>query len=113
MPGPVEDENEDLAESEDLCAFCLDRIQNPERLHCNHAFCKTCLEIYLEERNWVAKSCPICRRSLGEPWARQGNAVRDFRGPGKYIIGWRLFGCMTLAIMLLSLVSFYLLLIYW
>ncbi|KAH8301598.1 hypothetical protein KR059_006345 [Drosophila kikkawai] len=101
MPGPVEDENEDLAESEDLCAFCLDRIQNPERLHCNHAFCKTCLEIYLEERNWVAKSCPICRRSLGEPWARQGKE------------SWRLFGCMTLAIMLLSLVSFYLLLIYW
>lgn len=48
----------------DMCAFCLDRIQNPEKLHCNHAFCKSCLALYREARNWVAKRCPICRSSL-------------------------------------------------
>lgn len=60
---------------EDLCAFCLDRIQNPEKLHCNHAFCKDCLEMYLEARNWVAERCPICRRSLDWQGAKQGNEV--------------------------------------
>ncbi|KAH8254357.1 hypothetical protein KR032_009659 [Drosophila birchii] len=110
MPHQVKDGTEDLAETEDLCAFCLDLIQDPEKLHCNHAFCKTCLEIYLEARNWVAERCPICRRELG---AKQSSAVSDFRGLGKYIIGWRLFGFMTFLMMLLSLGPFYLLLIYW
>lgn len=67
---------------EDLCAFCLDRIQNPEKLHCNHAFCKDCLEMYLEARNWVAERCPICRRSLDWQGAKQGNEV----SLGKYLI---------------------------
>ncbi|XP_020803133.1 E3 ubiquitin-protein ligase RNF125 isoform X1 [Drosophila serrata] len=113
MPGQVNEGIEDLTETEDLCAFCLDRIQDPEKLLCNHAFCKSCLEVYLEARNWVAELCPICRRSLSELLPKQGNEVSDFRGPGNHIIGWRLFGFMTLLIILLSLGPFYLLLIYW
>ncbi|XP_020803140.1 E3 ubiquitin-protein ligase RNF125 isoform X2 [Drosophila serrata] len=101
MPGQVNEGIEDLTETEDLCAFCLDRIQDPEKLLCNHAFCKSCLEVYLEARNWVAELCPICRRSLSELLPKQGNE------------GWRLFGFMTLLIILLSLGPFYLLLIYW
>ncbi|XP_016985004.2 E3 ubiquitin protein ligase RIN2 [Drosophila rhopaloa] len=85
----------------DLCAFCLDPIQDPEKLHCNHAFCKGCLGIYREARNWVAKRCPICRRSLDEQASRQLND------------DWRLFGFMMALLMLLSLGPFYLLLLYW
>ncbi|KAH8284869.1 hypothetical protein KR054_002088 [Drosophila jambulina] len=103
----------DSNETEDLCAFCLDPIQDPEKLHCNHIFCKACLAIYLEARSWVAECCPICRRSLSELGTKQGNEVSDLRDASKHIIGWRLFGFMTLAMMLLSLGPFYLLLIYW
>uniref|UniRef100_A0A6P4F3L1 LOW QUALITY PROTEIN: tripartite motif-containing protein 40-like n=1 Tax=Drosophila rhopaloa TaxID=1041015 RepID=A0A6P4F3L1_DRORH len=82
----------------DLCAFCLDPIQDPEKLHCNHAFCKGCLGIYREARDWVATRCPICRRSLDEQVSRQLND------------DWRLFGFMMALLMLLSLGPFYLLL---
>ncbi|KAI8037522.1 E3 ubiquitin-protein ligase RNF125 [Drosophila gunungcola] len=85
----------------DLCALCLDHIQDPEKLHCNHAFCRCCLELYREARNWVAKRCPICRRNLEEQVSRQFND------------DWRLFGFMMVPLMLLSLGPFYLLLLYW
>ncbi|KAH8245821.1 hypothetical protein KR038_000301, partial [Drosophila bunnanda] len=98
-------------ETEDLCAFCLDRIQDPEKLHCNHAFCKSCLEIYLEARNWVAELCPICRRSLGE--LTMFPRMLSSSSCDLPLKGWRLFGFMTLLMMLLSLGPFYLLLIYW
>ncbi|EDW90626.1 E3 ubiquitin-protein ligase RNF125 [Drosophila yakuba] len=87
----------------DLCAFCLDRIQIPEKLHCNHAFCKSCLALYREARNWVAKRCPICRRRLD----------MDDQVPRRLRDDWRLFGFMMLPLMLLSLGPFYLLLLYW
>ncbi|XP_016957186.1 E3 ubiquitin-protein ligase RNF125 [Drosophila biarmipes] len=85
----------------DLCAFCLDRIRDPEKLHCNHAFCRRCLEMYLEARNWVAERCPICRRSL------ESHVAKQFHDD------WRLFGFMVVLLMLLSLGPFYLLLLYW
>eukprot|EP00099_Drosophila_melanogaster_P004281 NP_001188918.1 uncharacterized protein Dmel_CG17048, isoform B [Drosophila melanogaster] len=87
----------------DMCAFCLDRIQNPEKLHCNHAFCKSCLALYREARNWVAKRCPICRSSLD----MDGQVSRQFHD------NWRLFGIMMVPLMVLSLGPFYLLLLYW
>ncbi|XP_017051059.1 E3 ubiquitin-protein ligase RNF125 [Drosophila ficusphila] len=88
----------------DLCAFCLDRIQDPERLHCNHAFCRRCLQLYREARSWVARSCPICRRSL------DGGGVQVTK---QFNDDWRLFGFMMVVLLLLSLGPFYLLLLYW
>nr|XP_016943080.1 E3 ubiquitin-protein ligase RNF125 [Drosophila suzukii] len=88
-------------EDPDLCAFCLDCIRDPKKLHCNHAFCRRCLEMYLEARNWVAERCPICRRSLVH------DVTKEFNDD------WRLFGFMMGLLMLLSLGSFYLLLLYW
>ncbi|XP_043644747.1 E3 ubiquitin-protein ligase RNF125 [Drosophila teissieri] len=87
----------------DLCALCLDRIQIPEKLHCNHAFCKSCLSLYREARNWVAKRCPICRRRL-DMEDQVSRRLHD---------DWRLLGFMMLPLMLLSLGPFYLLLLYW
>ncbi|XP_030387838.1 RING finger protein 141 [Scaptodrosophila lebanonensis] len=82
----------------ELCAFCLDRKQDPVHLPCKHSFCRTCLDIYREERNWVAKFCPLCRRSLS--------------GSDKPS-SWTMFLCILLVVLLFSLGPFYLLLLYW
>ncbi|XP_017077041.2 E3 ubiquitin-protein ligase RNF125 [Drosophila eugracilis] len=90
----------------DLCAFCLDHIQEPEKLHCNHSFCKSCLELYREARSWVANRCPICRRSLDGNASKQLNSCDLFQD-------WRLFSFMMVLLTLLSVGPFYLLLLYW
>lgn len=56
--------NNNTMDLDDLCAFCLDRIHDPVQLHCMHHFCRSCWSLYREARNWQAKRCPLCRRSL-------------------------------------------------
>ncbi|XP_017958382.2 tripartite motif-containing protein 75 [Drosophila navojoa] len=91
---------------DDLCAFCLDPIRDPVQLHCKHHFCRSCWSLYREARNWKAKRCPVCRRSLGAcPKALQQSTAS--KG------SWRLTLVLMLALMLFSLGPFYLLLIYW
>ncbi|XP_071499008.1 tripartite motif-containing protein 2-like [Diadema antillarum] len=48
------------------CALCIDRLQKPKVLTCQHTFCEGCLEL------WVAKndnqlSCPVCRKEYQLP----------------------------------------------
>ncbi|KAH8319736.1 hypothetical protein KR074_004875 [Drosophila pseudoananassae] len=86
----------------DLCVICQDRIRVPEKLQCNHVFCKSCLAQYREARSWVAERCPICRRTLVVGAA--SNKESDDR--------W-LFGFLLLVLLILSLGPFYLLLLYW
>ena len=48
------------------CALCIDRLQKPKVLPCQHTFCVACLEL------WVAKnnnqlSCPVCRNEYQLP----------------------------------------------
>ncbi|XP_017864566.1 PREDICTED: E3 ubiquitin-protein ligase rnf146 [Drosophila arizonae] len=98
--------NNNNMDLDDLCAFCLDPIHDPVQLHCKHYFCRSCLSLYREARNWQAKRCPLCRRSLEAcPNALQHSTVS--KG------SWRLTFVLLLALMLFSLGPFYLLLIYW
>ncbi|KAH8300705.1 hypothetical protein KR018_009777 [Drosophila ironensis] len=69
--------NPEPDDENDLCAFCLDRIQNPEQLHCSHSFCRCCLAKYKEARSWVADRCPICRRRLDWQGSRQSQDVSE------------------------------------
>ncbi|XP_022228596.2 E3 ubiquitin-protein ligase RNF125 [Drosophila obscura] len=85
----------------EVCAFCLDQIQNPVKLRCSHSFCRGCLEIYREARSWVAERCPLCRRILEE------HVGRNWKGT------WSLAVLIVLLLVLLSLGTFYLLLLYW
>jgi hypothetical protein len=51
-------------EKED-CPICLENIieENKVKSECNHTFCKTCLEIALENKD----NCPMCRTILQPP----------------------------------------------
>ncbi|KAH8402459.1 hypothetical protein KR009_012044 [Drosophila setifemur] len=85
---------------DDVCAFCLESIQEPEKLHCNHSFCKSCLEVYREARSWVANRCPICRSRL-------------YAASKQYNDDWLLFVIIGLVLAMFSLGTFYLLILYW
>ncbi|XP_058873490.1 zinc-binding protein A33-like [Acipenser ruthenus] len=42
------------------CAVCREILKDPVTLHCNHSFCKACLDqCWKEKRAW---ECPVCRR---------------------------------------------------
>ncbi|MGH0188813.1 UNVERIFIED_CONTAM: hypothetical protein FKN15_030610 [Acipenser sinensis] len=42
------------------CAVCCEIFKDPVTLHCNHSFCKACLDqCWIEKR---VRECPVCRR---------------------------------------------------
>ena len=44
------------------CVICLDRIQQPKTLVCEHSFCKECLDKLVVINAGVARiECPSCR----------------------------------------------------
>ncbi|XP_041093576.1 zinc-binding protein A33-like [Polyodon spathula] len=49
------------------CAVCCEIFNDPVTLHCNHSFCKACLDQCWKEKG--ARECPVCRRraSMGDP----------------------------------------------
>ncbi|XP_058873554.1 zinc-binding protein A33-like isoform X2 [Acipenser ruthenus] len=47
-------------EAELSCAVCCEIFKDPVTLHCNHSFCKACLDLCWKEKR--ARECPICRR---------------------------------------------------
>ncbi|MGH0154552.1 UNVERIFIED_CONTAM: hypothetical protein FKN15_027400 [Acipenser sinensis] len=42
------------------CAVCCEIFKNPVTLHCNHSFCKACLDQGWKEKR--ALECPVCRK---------------------------------------------------
>ncbi|RXM99490.1 Tripartite motif-containing protein 35 [Acipenser ruthenus] len=42
------------------CAVCCEIFTDPVTLHCNHSFCKACLDQCWKEKR--ARECPVCRR---------------------------------------------------
>ncbi|MGH0158537.1 UNVERIFIED_CONTAM: hypothetical protein FKN15_060915 [Acipenser sinensis] len=42
------------------CAVCCEIFNDPVTLHCNHSFCKACLDQWWKEKR--ALECPVCRR---------------------------------------------------
>ncbi|KAH8297100.1 hypothetical protein KR044_004854, partial [Drosophila immigrans] len=87
----------------EVCAFCLDAKRDPVLLRCRHSFCRSCLNLFCQARNWPAKRCPLCRSNL-EPLQQQINYCLQ---------NWRLFLLVILAFCVLSIGPFYLLLTYW
>ncbi|VVU94462.1 Ring finger domain [seawater metagenome] len=42
------------------CTICLQELNNPEKLECNHTFCQTCIQKWNEKNS----TCPLCRKSF-------------------------------------------------
>ena len=51
------------------CPICLDQIENPKMLPCQHSFCMSkCLENLLElKRKRKQVTCPMCRKKFPVP----------------------------------------------
>ncbi|MGH0154554.1 UNVERIFIED_CONTAM: hypothetical protein FKN15_027402 [Acipenser sinensis] len=57
--------NTSLLEADLSCAVCCEIFKDPVTLHCNHSFCKACLDQWWKEKR--ARECPVCwRRSSME-----------------------------------------------
>lgn len=52
----------DETTSNQECHICLDTIQKPRKLICNHIYCDACITTWLTKN----KSCPVCRKDLEE-----------------------------------------------
>ncbi|MGH0164661.1 UNVERIFIED_CONTAM: hypothetical protein FKN15_047353 [Acipenser sinensis] len=67
-------------EEELSCAVCCEIFKDPVTLHCNHSFCKACLDQCWKEKG--AQECPVCRRrsSMEDPPVdvRLRNIVESF-----------------------------------
>ncbi|XP_058880795.1 zinc-binding protein A33-like [Acipenser ruthenus] len=59
-------------EEELSCAVCCEIFKNPVTLHCNHSFCKACLDQCWKEKE--TRECPVCRRR-----SSLDNSPVDFR----------------------------------
>jgi hypothetical protein len=49
-----------------LCGICIDLIDNPVLLECNHSYCATCLINWMKHKtsNVINKNCPECRLQI-------------------------------------------------
>lgn len=53
-----------------ICAICVDKIEEEVKTDCNHSFCKTCMTQYIYHiLDNIAEfkadfKCPLCRRYL-------------------------------------------------
>ncbi|XP_058863419.1 E3 ubiquitin-protein ligase TRIM35-like [Acipenser ruthenus] len=67
-------------EEELSCAVCCEIFKDPVTLHCNHSFCKACLNQCWKENG--ARECPVCRRRSSIEWLavdfRLRNIVESF-----------------------------------
>ncbi|XP_058874156.1 zinc-binding protein A33-like [Acipenser ruthenus] len=52
--------NTSALEADLSCAVCCEIFKDPVTLHCNHSFCKACLDQCWKEKR--ARECPVCRR---------------------------------------------------
>ncbi|XP_033860726.2 zinc-binding protein A33-like isoform X2 [Acipenser ruthenus] len=59
--------NTSCLEEELSCAVCCEIFKDPVTLHCNHSFCKACLDQCWKEKG--TRECPVCRRraSIEDP----------------------------------------------
>ncbi len=44
------------------CALCIDRLQKPKVLPCQHSFCQGCLKLWADRSEDLTLSCPVCRK---------------------------------------------------
>lgn len=50
--------------SDNECILCMNEIDKHDshKLDCNHYFCKSCINVWLEERN----DCPLCSNEINK-----------------------------------------------
>lgn len=49
-------------ESQEMCAICLDNLEQPVITACAHAFCQGCIEQVIERQH----KCPLCRADIND-----------------------------------------------
>lgn len=49
-------------ESQELCAICLDNLEQPVITACAHSYCRGCIEQVIERQH----KCPLCRADIKE-----------------------------------------------
>ncbi|KAJ5462877.1 hypothetical protein N7475_007821 [Penicillium sp. IBT 31633x] len=49
-------------ESQEMCAICLDNLEQPVITACAHAYCRGCIEQVIERQH----KCPLCRADINE-----------------------------------------------
>lgn len=49
-------------ESQEMCAICLDNLQQPVITACAHSFCRGCIEQVIERQH----KCPLCRADIND-----------------------------------------------
>lgn len=58
------------------CSVCYERLTNPFRLRCGHAYCKPCVEEWYVSSTADSPGCPTCRRPIS---LKALDEVRDQR----------------------------------
>ena len=53
--------NREVDDEDEVCAICMDEINDPVVTPCNHTFCRECLVATYHSRN---RKCPLCRHRL-------------------------------------------------
>ena len=66
-------------EKEVTCPLCLDILQEPKKLPCDHVFCRGCLEALANRSLNASISCPECRTLASVPKEGVGNFPTAFR----------------------------------
>lgn len=60
-------------ESQEVCAICLDNLDQPVITACAHAFCRGCIEQVIERQH----KCPLCRANINDNTALVSPAVES------------------------------------
>ncbi|OQE40343.1 hypothetical protein PENCOP_c006G02635 [Penicillium coprophilum] len=58
-------------ESQEMCAICLDNLEQPVITACAHSYCRGCIEQVIERQH----KCPLCRADINETNALVAPAV--------------------------------------
>ncbi|CAF4512439.1 unnamed protein product, partial [Rotaria sp. Silwood2] len=56
--------NDALIDDEFICLICNEPFNNATCTPCDHTFCRSCIEQWLQKSTDENKSCPVCRHSL-------------------------------------------------
>ena len=56
--------DENSIEEEFKCLICVEPFEKPMCTPCDHTFCQSCIEQWLEKSNDENRSCPTCRHPL-------------------------------------------------
>lgn len=68
-------------ESQEMCAICLDNLEQPVITACAHAYCRGCIEQVIERQH----KCPLCRADIEDTSALVAPAVDMGESPDSVV----------------------------